>query len=262
MYGAIKQLFEPSRRAAKPAMADSTSPVRSLHWRPSGTFQVPMIGDAHGRDVIAGIAQNKPGKTAMAFCTARLVPENLNPHDPNAVAVFIENARVGYLARERAAELRAALARLDHAHLPQTTCDAVILNGLVADGKAYDYSVELDLDLISTLPQLSFPQFAEVVRRDPTPPLQTRGTGLFEVTVWLPHAAIHDLDNLQRVKSWTTEHWDTVNYYLRNTRGIGLGHKVMAVPKKLHEKLFGDKEPQVTVLAIEGRNVTLLFKRG
>lgn len=261
MYGAIKQLFEPNRRLAKPAPTDDSAPQRFLHWRASGAFQVPVVGEAHSREVIAGVAQNKPGKTAMTFCTARLVPEDLNPYDQNAVAVYIGNSKVGHLARERAVELRAALARLGQPSLPQTTCDAAIVNGLVADGKAYDYSIELDLDLAGTLPRLSFPQYSEVVRRDSTPPLQGRGVGLFEVTVWLPYAALHDMDKRQRVKSWTTEHWDTVNYYLRNTRGIGLGHKVVAVPKKVHAKLFGDREPEVTVLAIEGRNVTLLFKR-
>ena len=262
MYAAIKQLFEPHRRVDKLTTADvSDPPARSLHWRPSGAFQVPMVGEAYGREVIAGVAQNKPGKTAMAFCTARLVPEDMNPHDQDAVAVYIANAKVGHLPRERAADLRAALARLGQPSLPPTTCDAAIVNGLVADGKAYDYAIELDLDLLGTLPQLSFPQYPEVVRRDPTPSLQARGVGLFEVTVWLPHAALHDMDQQQRVKSWTTEHWDTVNYYLRNTRGIGLGHKVVSVPKKIHAKLFGDREPQVSVLAIEGRNLTLLFKR-
>jgi len=263
MLGAIKHLFQPNRHVANSAQTIEPAPAtQSLHWPASGAFRVPVVGEAHYRNAIARVAQNAPGKAAMTFCTARLVPEDLNPHDENAVAVYFGDAKVGYLARETAIDFRSKLARHDQRSLPQTTCDAAVVNGLVADGKAYDYSIELDLELDGDLPRLAIPTYLEVSRRDPAPPLRARGAGLFDVTVWLPHDALHDMDKRQRVEPWTTAHWDSVNYYLRNSRGIGLGHKVVAVPKNLHATWFEDREPEVTVVAVKGRWLTLLFKHG
>ncbi|MDM0068370.1 hypothetical protein [Variovorax sp. J31P207] len=271
MFGAIKHLFQPKRPAAATAAAAAPAPapapapaapaVESLHWPGTGMFAVAAVDESYYREGIARMARNEPGKAAMMFCTARLVPEALNPHDANAAAVYVGEAKVGHLARDLAVLFRASLARLGHQDAPETTCDAVILNGLVADGEAYEYSVELDLPLDGDAPTLAVPKFHEAVRQDPDPPLRPRAAGLYEVTVWMPHDALDSMDKKQRVESWTTDHWDSINYYLRNRQGIGLGFKVLDVPKALHADLFGDHEPAVNVMAIDGRAVTLLFKR-
>lgn len=262
MFGAIKHLFQPTRNTANSAqVVEPTPPSESLHWPASGMFQVQVVDESYYRDAISHVAQNEDGKTAMVFCTARLVPEDSNPHDQNAVAVYFEDAKVGHLSRQSAIEFRSALSRFENRTLSETTCDAVITNGLVADGEAYEYSIELDLELHGDVPQLMIPKYFEVARQDSSPPLQPRSAGLFEITVWLPHNALGNMHKKQHVESWTTEHWDSINYYLLNRQGIGLGHKLVEIPKATHARLFGEQEPEVSVVTIEGRTVTLLFKR-
>ena len=262
MIGVIKRLFNPRPSIAGGVEAvERQGPSESLHWGATGLFRLSAVGESYYREALVRIAKNEPGKGAMAFCTARLVPEDLNPHDKNAVAVYVGEFKVGHLARDTAVEFRAALSRLEHRSLPQTTCDAVILNGLVADGRMYEYSIELDLEPNGEPPTPAIPKYFKVERRDFEPPLKSQGVGLYEVAAWMPQEALDNMDKRQRVESWTTDHWDTINYYLRNRQGIGLGFKVLAVPKELHRKLFGAGEPEVAVMRVEGRTVTLLFKR-
>ena len=259
MFGAIKHLFQPTWNTAHSGQAvEPTQASESLHWPASGMFPVQVVGESYYRDSIFHIAQNEAGKTAMAFCTARLVPEDSNPHDPNAVGIYIGDAKVGHLSRQAAIEFRSALSRLESR--AETTCDAAITKGLVADGEAYEYSIELDLELEGGVPQLVVPQYFEVTRADSSASLQPRGAGLFETTAWLPREAMDNMHKKLRVDSWTTEHWDSINYYLPNRQGIGLGHKLVAIPKTTHARLFGEKEPDASVVTIEGRKVTLLFK--
>jgi hypothetical protein len=55
------------------------------------------------------------------------------------------------------------------------------------------------------------------------------------------------------VDSWTTDHWDTVNYYVSNKAGLGIGHKLFGIPKPEHRELFGEFEPEADIMSIEGR---------
>ncbi len=71
------------------------------------TFQV--AGESHYQ---AGLARLTGGPSGDGFrddCTARLLPEPSNPHDPNAVAVYIGAEKVGHLGRDDAIEHRPAI---------------------------------------------------------------------------------------------------------------------------------------------------------
>ncbi|MDM0109926.1 hypothetical protein QTH97_33800 [Variovorax sp. J22R24] len=159
----------------------------------------------------------------------------------------------------------------DELRVPRTPCqrewtppaaqDAVILNGMTLGDTTYDYSVELDFTMEDELPGPALPKYAVPQREETMPPLRSRGVGLYEATAWLPQDALGNMHKQQAVESWTTDDWDRINYYVLNKQNIGLGHKLVAVPKDMHAQLFGENEPVVTVLAIEGRRVALLFKR-
>jgi tetratricopeptide (TPR) repeat protein len=71
---------------------------------------VQVVGESHYQDVLRALA-SRIGSGGVF--TARLVPEPLNPHDANAVAVCVEGdlGTVGYLARGVAKSYHAPLAR-------------------------------------------------------------------------------------------------------------------------------------------------------
>lgn len=78
----------------------------------------------------------KPSKEYRREFSARLVPENNNPHDKNAVMVRIELRLVGYLSRDDALTYRGKFQ-----NIPQDT-RAKVISG---NGKFYGVWLKLDL---------------------------------------------------------------------------------------------------------------------
>jgi HIRAN domain len=81
---------------------------------------VQVVGESHYQDTLRTLA-GKLGSEGVF--TARLVPEPDNPHDSNAVAVFIEDhsgAKIGYLARQIARSYQPRLLN----HRTTVTCPA------------------------------------------------------------------------------------------------------------------------------------------
>ena len=64
----------------------------------------------------------------------------------------------------------------------------------------------------------------------------------------------------QSVTSWTTDHWNTVNFYADNRKGIGLGFKVFEIPKAQYSAIFGQGEPQAILEALNGRVAVLRIR--
>ncbi|HKT27818.1 hypothetical protein, partial [Dyella sp.] len=64
-----------------------------------------------------------------------------------------------------------------------------------------------------------------------------------------------------RTKGWTVDSWATVNYYLSNEKGIGLGFKVLSVPKAEHAQVFGEQPVNAVVEGIERRWVMLRLEK-
>lgn len=58
-----------------------------------------MAGESHYQDALRALLGGSPEGEVRHECTAALVPEPDNPHDPNAVMVQIEGRLVGYLSR-------------------------------------------------------------------------------------------------------------------------------------------------------------------
>lgn len=86
-------------------------------------YAVNIVGESHylaNLKRIAGLGEVRHA------CTASLVIEHGNPHDKNAVAVYIDGLQVGYLRRQYAKHFRAQLAQLN---ATEGQCPALIIGG-------------------------------------------------------------------------------------------------------------------------------------
>lgn len=114
------------------------------HWSDDGCFDFEIVGEANYQPALKGLAGSHGPGGARTFCVASIVPEDNNPYDDKAVAVFIQGNTVGYLSRSDARSFRRRLG--DKSLLGQTTtCDAVIVGGRTEKGKRRDYGVWLDM---------------------------------------------------------------------------------------------------------------------
>ncbi len=230
------------------------------HWPSTRLFPIKVVGTRYYHREIALIAQNQAGSSALIFCTANLIPESDNPHDPNAILVMVGREKVGHLSRDIAADFRAQLNSLGLSG-QSTLCDAVISGGLETTGKAYDYIVELDFDL-STAPRVEEPAYPSIERRDSSCSLESQGNGQYLVRVWVGEGVLGHMHKRKTIHSWTADNWDTVNYYVLNSQGIGLGHKIFSVPKTEHFRLFGKSNPTASFHSLNGRNAVINLATG
>lgn len=237
-----------------------TNQTEMGYWPQSGLFPIKVVGTRFYRESIARVAQNPQGESALVFCNASLVPECNNPYDAQAVLVAVGSEKVGHLSRDLASAFRERLCSfgLDG---EQTQCRAVISAGLEAQEKIYDYVVELDLDL-ALQPTAAESQAESVDRRDSNFCLESQGDGKYLVRVWLGEGVLDNMHKRKKVHAWTTEGWDTINYYVLNSQGIGLGHKLFSVPKADHFRLFGSVAPIVSFKSITGRNAVIEVATG
>jgi len=208
---------------------------------------------------LEALAQNAGEQTAFALFTARLVLDDGNVSDSNAVAVFYEAEKVGHLA---AAEAVAYREKLDVA-LPGcriATADALVRNGQKSGEKEYAYSVSLDLSDRSELSDYVRPSFPTVLRLDPFPPLSAQTDGSFTAPIWLGDIDLADLDKHLLVDTWTTNEWTKVNFYVGNRQGIGLGYKVYEMQKAEFESMFPNGIHEA-VLLLPSQGWALLYVR-
>jgi hypothetical protein len=93
-------------------------------------------------------------------------------------------------------------------------------------------------------------------------PLEHSADGSYVAIVWVPTSDFNELHKSRQVEEWTTETWDTVNFYALNRQGIGLGFKVYELPKQQYTKLFEDGPTTGTLLLEAGRFATLRIELG
>lgn len=76
-----------------------------------GREDLEVVGESHYQENLWQIAGGRHNPEARVRCEiyALLVPEDDNPHDANAVAVWIQGLKVGYLSREDAQRYRPGL---------------------------------------------------------------------------------------------------------------------------------------------------------
>lgn len=262
MFAFFKSLFG-EKPPQLPALASMTPAAprredsRELHWPAVGMFPVTAAGVSYHLEALAKLAGNPPGKPALVFCTARLDPEPSNPNDANAVAVWIAGEKVGCLPREYTTHFRGLFAKFGLTVEP-TTCDAVISNGLLVEGKQYSYTIELDI-AGDVAPTSSTPSYPHLSRENTDPVFQRQDDGSYLVTVRVVRAneVLGNMHKHRRMGSWTTGHWSTINYYVANPQGIGLGHKLFEISKPTHQEMFGTSEPHAEIVSIDGLSVTV-----
>jgi len=139
--------------------------------------------------------------------------------------------------------------------------DAVITNGLTLHDRHYEYSVELDLAVPIALRSDGESPDGIMRHFDPNPPLERLQEGLWNARIWLP-APLECLDANLEVSEWTTDHWDSINFYVGNRQRIGLGFKLLSIPKAEYRSLFGVQMPDAAIDRVTGRWATLRLEVG
>ena len=110
-----------------------------------GAFAVNVVGVSQYQRVLETAAEE-------GVVDAVLMREDDNPHDDQAVAIFISGERAGYLSRTDARRFRADLATAGDATL-SVRCKAKVVGGFeTKTGERAHFGLKLDL------PQLSAPQ--------------------------------------------------------------------------------------------------------
>jgi hypothetical protein len=115
------------------------------HWSDGGRFQVEVLGESRYSDTIRTLAGSHGDASADARHPALLLPDDANPYEDKAVAVFLSGQMVGYLAPKDALMFRERLARQDIAG-QLSSCDAVVRGGGLFEGKRLAYAVLLDIE--------------------------------------------------------------------------------------------------------------------
>lgn len=107
--------------------------------KPGRGWTTEVVGEASYQPSIAASYRKHGGKASDLKVTARLVFDNANPHDGNAIAVTIDGGKVGYLPRAAAAAFRETMQQGGE-------CSAKITGGhQLADGNTAHYGVKLNL---------------------------------------------------------------------------------------------------------------------
>jgi len=103
-----------------------------------------VVGESYYQDTLKRLAGDHGKDAPNVTCTAHIVLDDSNSHDPKAVAVRINGALVGHMQRDDARSFRR---RLSSKRITgTTTCDALITGGYqMRDGTRAAYGVALDL---------------------------------------------------------------------------------------------------------------------
>lgn len=110
---------------------------RLRHWNTSN--RMAAVGVYYHRDACKAFAGIDEGY-ALTFFAAQLTPENNNPHDENAVAIYCEGHKLGHLSRDHAMAYRGVVGD------EVTVCDAVLSGGGIVREKQMEYDIQLCLD--------------------------------------------------------------------------------------------------------------------
>ena len=99
--------------AARRRLAARRAMAMTARIRGAGKYAVDVVGESHYRQNFVSLkAKAQPDDDDDEwFGDALLKLENANPHDGQAVAVFVDGLQVGYLSRSMARDFRSAMAR-------------------------------------------------------------------------------------------------------------------------------------------------------
>jgi hypothetical protein len=148
----------PATESAPPA-ADEVHDVLA----PGGDI-VELVGTAPYQDALQAIAGDKPESAPELEKWAHLVPEPDNPWDRNAVAVYIDARKTGYLPRESSAAYAALLMQLWGTSRARAVCRAVVTGGSHKVTTPAGSVAEVDDQQFGVKLALAAPQHFDVTR--------------------------------------------------------------------------------------------------
>lgn len=102
--------------------------VESVVLMGNSDFDFEVVGEAHCQDALEEICGGRTEDGVNRECVAVLAYDNGNQYDSNAVAVFVDGLRVGYLPRAVAKSYRQAMLSLNPSRAA-VGCRAVIRGG-------------------------------------------------------------------------------------------------------------------------------------
>lgn len=119
----------------------------ALHWSDQGRFLVEVVNESRYQNTLKQLAGDHGDQPAKVPYLATLVPDDANPYESAAVAVFLAGRMAGYLSPKAALAFRANLRREE---IPGgiTTCDAQIRGGGVWQNTRLSYVVVLDMETL------------------------------------------------------------------------------------------------------------------
>jgi hypothetical protein len=120
--------------------------VRCTHSQ--GNEDVEVVGESFYQDNLWKLAGGRPlsGERVRQEIFAMLVAEVGNPHDANAIAVWIDGSKVGHLPRGIARLYRPGLLALEDKHNMPVAVSGVIVGGGMRDDGPGRLGVFLKLD--------------------------------------------------------------------------------------------------------------------
>jgi hypothetical protein len=111
------------------AVRHSSAPQPDHARRLSGSEDLEVVGESHYQDELWRCVGRRTTDRVRVEIEAILVAETDNPHDKDAISVWISGMRVGYLSREDAAEYRTGLLALQTKHRSLISLGGVIVGG-------------------------------------------------------------------------------------------------------------------------------------
>jgi len=117
----------------------------ALVWPELGQFGAEVVGESYYQAALTRIVGSADDAGVRQLEQAVLVPEDDNPHDSQAVGVYIQDFKVGHLSREGARTFRRRLAAKKAKGLP-SKCGALVVGGhKLENGTRASYGVWLDI---------------------------------------------------------------------------------------------------------------------
>jgi hypothetical protein len=121
------------------------SPPSPLRLEGPGTFTFDIVGEASYQPALESLCGGRTEDGADVVTEARLVCEDSNRYDSNAVRVDIDGNTVGYLSRDSARHYRKELERRGHGKR-DVLCEAEIRGGWDrGENDRGHFGVKLDL---------------------------------------------------------------------------------------------------------------------
>lgn len=132
-------------RPATPYEPKLPADAPALHWSDDGRFLVEVVNESRYQATLKALAGDHGDRAATTPYLATLVPDDVNPYESAAVAVFLNGRMTGYLSPKASLTFRA---RLKHKGIEGqvTSCDAQVRGGGVWQSGHLAYVVVLDME--------------------------------------------------------------------------------------------------------------------